>query len=156
MREHGQDSRVTVERIDVAQVLIEREGKVLVVHTVGPADSNIDRWGLPGCGREPGEPLVQAAVREAREETGLEVDVGGLLAVGEVLSDTHDLFFVFRGRATGAARVQEDELVVEHRWLSPEEADVLMPWYPGGVQALLDGRIGYYGHPLEPLGPSGL
>ena len=156
MREHGQDSRVTVERIDVAQVLIEREGKVLVVHTVGPAHSNIDRWGLPGGGREPGETLVQAAVREAREETGLEVDVGGLLAVGEVLSDTHDLFFVFRGRATGAARVQEDELVVEHRWLSPEEADVLMPWYPGGVQALLDGRIGYYGHPSEPLGPSGL
>ena len=38
------------------------------------------------------------------------------------------------------------KVVVEHRWLSPEEADVLMPWYPGGVQALLDGRIGYYGH----------
>jgi 8-oxo-dGTP diphosphatase len=77
MREHGQDSRVTVERIDVAQVLIEREGKVLVVHTVGPAHSNIDRWGVPGGGREPGETLVQAALREAREETGLEVDVGG-------------------------------------------------------------------------------
>jgi 8-oxo-dGTP diphosphatase len=156
MREHGQDSLVTVERIDVAQVLIEREGKVLVVHTVGPAHSNIDRWGLPGGRRELGETLVQAAVREAREETGLEVDVGELLAVGEVLSDTHDLLFVFRGRSTGAARVQEDEVVVQHRWLSPEEADVLMPWYPGGVQALLDGCIGYYGHPSEPLGPSGV
>ena len=96
---------------------------------------------------------MQAAVREAREESGLEVDVGELLAVGELLSETHDPLFVFRGRATGAARVQEDEVVVEHRWLSPEEADVLMPWHPGGVQALLDGRIGYYGHPSEPLGP---
>lgn len=125
---------MTVERMDVAQILIEREGKVLVVHTVGPAHSNIDRWGLPGGGREPGETLVQAAVREAREETGLEVDVGELLAVGEVLSDTHDLLFVFRGRATGAARVQEDEVVVEHRWLSSEEADVLMPWYPAAFR----------------------
>jgi 8-oxo-dGTP diphosphatase len=148
----GQDFHVAVERIDVAQVLIERTGKVLLVHTVGAAGSNIDRWGLPGGGREAGETLVQAAVREVREETGLEVDVGQLLAVGEVLSDTHDLLFVFRGHATGEARVQEGEVVVEHRWLSPEEADVLMPWYPGGVRALLDGRVGYYGHPEEPLG----
>jgi 8-oxo-dGTP diphosphatase len=141
---------VTVERIDVAQVLIEREGKLLAVHTVGPAQSNIDRWGLPGGGREPGETLAQAAAREAREETGLEVDVGVLLAVGEVLSDTHDLLFVFRGHSAGEPRVQEGEVVVEHRWLSPEEADVLMPWCPG-VRALLDGRVGYYEHPSEPV-----
>jgi 8-oxo-dGTP diphosphatase len=143
---------MTVERIDVAQVLIERDGKVLVVHTVGPDQSKIDRWGLPGGGREPGETLVQAAAREVREETGLVVDVGELLAVGEVLSDTHDLLFVFRGHSSGEPRVQEGDIVVEHRWLSPAEADALMPWYPGGVQALLEGRIGYYGHPEEPLG----
>ena len=93
---------------------------------------------------------MQAAVRETREEAGLEVDVGELLAVGEVLSDTHDLLFVFRAHATGEPRVQEGEVVVEYRWLSPNEADVLMPLYPGGVQALLDGRIGYYHeHPGE-------
>jgi 8-oxo-dGTP pyrophosphatase MutT (NUDIX family) len=106
---------VTAERIDVAQVLIEREGRVLVVHTIGPAGSSIDRWGLPGDGREPGETLVQAARREVREKTGLDV-------------------------------------VVEHRWLSPHAADALMPWYPDGVQALLDGRVGYYAHPEEPGG----
>jgi 8-oxo-dGTP diphosphatase len=143
---------VTLERIDVAQVLVEREGRVLVVHTVGPAHTNIDRWGLPGGRCEPGETLVEAAVREAREETGLEVDVGELLAVGEVVSDTHDLLFVFRAHAVGEPQVQEGEVVVECRWLSPSEADVLMPWYPGGVQALLDGRTSYYyEHPKEPL-----
>src|SRR6188768_2303820 len=31
---------VTVERIDVAQVLVERDGRVLVVHTVGHAHTN--------------------------------------------------------------------------------------------------------------------
>jgi hypothetical protein len=72
-----------------------------------------------------------------------------LLAVGEVLSDTHDLLFVFRGRAKGEPRVQEGEVVGEHRWLSPEEADALMPWYPGGVRARFDGRVGYCGHPEE-------
>jgi 8-oxo-dGTP diphosphatase len=94
---------------------------------------------------------VQAAAREAREETGLEVNVDELLAVGEVLSDTHDLLFVFRGHATGEPRAQEGKVVVEHRWLSPEDADILMPWYPCGIRALLAGRVGYYWHPSEPL-----
>ncbi|HET7856374.1 MAG TPA: NUDIX hydrolase [Gaiellaceae bacterium] len=141
-------NEVTPKRIDVAQVVIERDGKVLVVHTVGPGD--IDRWGLPGGAREPGETLIQAAMREALEETGLEVEVGDLLAVGEVVSDTHDLLFVFRAHAAGEPQVQDGEVVVEHRWLSPEEADAFMPWYPGGVEALLDARVGYYDQPEEP------
>ena len=133
----------TLQRIDVAQVLIERDGNVLVVHTLIP-DSNIDRWGLPGGGREAGETLIEAAAREAREETGLDVEVGELLALGEWIHGTHDLFAVFRGRTDGDPRPQAGEAVVACRWISLDEADVLMPWYPGGVRALLEGRVAYY------------
>ena len=133
----------TPPRIDVAQVLIERYGKVLVVHTLIP-DSNIDRWGLPGGGREAGETLVEAAAREAREETGLDVEIGELLALGEWIHGTHDLFAVFRARADGDPRPQAGEAVVACRWISLDEADALMPWYPGGVRGLLEGRVGYY------------
>ena len=131
------------QRIDVAQVLIERDGTVLVVHTLTP-DGNIDRWGLPGGAREAGETLVEAAAREAREETGLDIDVDELLALGEWIHGTHDLFAVFRARAEGDPRPQAGEVVVECRWISLAEADALMPWYPGGVRALLEGRVGYY------------
>jgi 8-oxo-dGTP diphosphatase len=133
----------TPPRIDVAQVLIERDGKVLVVHTLIP-DSNIDRWGLPGGSREAGETLAEAAAREAREETGLDIEVGELLALGEWIHGTHDLFAVFRARADGDPRPQAGEAVVACRWISLDEADALMPWYPGGVHALLEGRVGYY------------
>jgi 8-oxo-dGTP diphosphatase len=133
----------TLQRIDVAQVLIERDGNVLVVHTLIP-DSNIDRWGLPGGGREAGETLIEAAAREAREETGLDVEVGELLALGEWIHGTHDLFAVFRARADGDPRPQAGDAVVACRWISLDEADALMPWYPGGVRALLEGRVGYY------------
>lgn len=135
---------MALERIDVVQALVEREGKVLVVHTVGPPGSGIDRWGLPGGAREPGETLAEGAARETREETGLEVEVGELLAVGEWLHVTHDLFFVFRAQTEGEPEVQEGEVVVEHRWLFPEQADEVMPWYPGGVRALLERQVGYY------------
>lgn len=134
----------TLKRIDVAQVLIERGGKVLVVHTMNLDRANVDRWGLPGGGREAGETLAAAAARETREETGLEIEVGELLALGEWLHRAHVLFAVFRARADGDPRPQAGEVVVECRWVSPEEADALMPWYPGGLRALLEGRVGYY------------
>ena len=105
-----------MERIDVAQALIERAGRVLVVRNRRHEHPAVDFWGLPGGRVEPGETLAAAAKRETREETGLEIEVGPLIALGEWLHETHDLFAVFRARPVrGEAAVQPGEVAVEVR-----------------------------------------
>jgi 8-oxo-dGTP diphosphatase len=60
---------------------------------------------LPGGHIEPGEPARAAALREVREETGVEAELGGLVDVHEVIRQgddgrliAHFLLVVFFGR----------------------------------------------------------
>jgi 8-oxo-dGTP pyrophosphatase MutT (NUDIX family) len=46
--------------------------------------SFIDFWHIPGGGVEPGESLAEAAIREAKEEVGLELDKSQLQLIDEV------------------------------------------------------------------------
>lgn len=136
-----------MERVDVAQAVIRERDRVLVVRNQYPAGHRVDvpKWGFPGGEREPGETLAEAAVRETREETGLTIETGRLLALGEWLHLVHAVFAVFEAEVVGGeASPQPGEIAVELRWVTPEEADELMPWYPGGVRRLLDPEVVYY------------
>lgn len=66
----------TVIRLTVGVLISDQPGRVLLERR-----RDCGLWGIPGGRVEPGESLRQAALREAREETGLQVTLTHLVGV---------------------------------------------------------------------------
>lgn len=64
----------------VGAIVLDKGALLLVKRDREPAKG---QWSLPGGRVESGETLREALVREVREETGVEVDVDGLIGVAE-------------------------------------------------------------------------
>ena len=62
-----------------AVTIISREGKVLLVRRANQPGYGL--WSIPGGYVDRGEVVEEAAAREVREETGLEVEIGRLLGL---------------------------------------------------------------------------
>lgn len=68
---------VSVPHLQIAIVLIWREGKVLVQRRRADADHVPGMWEFPGGKCRPGETPSQCAVREVCEETGAGIEISG-------------------------------------------------------------------------------
>ena len=112
----------------VTLVWVQNEGKTLLIQEAQPFCRG--RWSMPGGRREPGESIVDAAVREAREEAGVHVRLLGLAHVEERLHDASGLpdrlRFVFQGEIIGGALKQSaDEHSLRAALFTLAEIDAL-------------------------------
>ncbi|RNB89669.1 NUDIX hydrolase [Brevibacillus fluminis] len=124
--------------VDVVYVLLydEATDQVLTV-------KNERHWSLPGGRREHGELLAQAAVREAREETGLHVQVSDIVHITEkVVGSHHATFITFRGEITGGEIGTTDNEIQQIAWKSIADAEELMP-YLSNIRELLRNHATY-------------
>ncbi len=74
--------------LGVGGVIVDRSAgdpRVVLVRRKHPPRAG--EWSLPGGRVEFGETLHAALARELREETGLDVDIGPLLEIVEILDD---------------------------------------------------------------------
>lgn len=89
-------------------VVIETAGGIVLVRRRNPPHG----WALPGGFVDPGESVATAARREAREETGMDVELTDLLGVySDPARDPRGIFTVstvFIGRAAGEPRGGDD------------------------------------------------
>jgi ADP-ribose pyrophosphatase YjhB (NUDIX family) len=83
-------------------------------------------WAVPGGRPRYGEPLREAARREVREETGLEVEVGEVVWVGDAIGpgdppDWHFTLIDFEATPTGGVLRAGDD-AAEVRWVRLDDA----------------------------------
>jgi 8-oxo-dGTP diphosphatase len=97
---------------DKTQILLTRRG----------IDPYKGHWCLPGGHIDQYEPALDAAIREVKEETGLEVALSFYKYCDEIITQygIHAVVIVFEGLAAGKTTAQPGE-VEEIRWFLPAE-----------------------------------
>ena len=73
-------------------VVINQAGAILMIRR-----SDNDNWAVPGGAIDLGESMVQAAIRETREETGIECEITGL--AGIYTDPKHIILYTSNGEA---------------------------------------------------------
>ncbi|MFF5788888.1 NUDIX hydrolase [Streptomyces sp. NPDC012693] len=112
----------------VTVVVRDGEGRLLLIHK-----TDNDLWALPGGGHDIGERIGDTAVREVREETGIEVEVDNI--VGLYTDPDHVLAYddgevrqqfsiCFRAHPVGGSLRTSSESK-EVRWVNPADLDDL-------------------------------
>ncbi len=114
---------------------------LLVRHSYGK-----ERWSLPGGEVDQGESPAEAAVREAREEAGIEVELDHLIGVYFLRSKKNGLRFMFAARITaGEPSAADADEIAEVGWFEPEELpQPTTPTMPYGVRDAVAGERGLY------------
>jgi len=106
-------------------VVTNDDGEILLIRR-----SDNGNWALPGGAMDLGESLPDAAVRETAEETGIDVEITGL--IGIYTDPRHVIFYtsnnevrqefsvVFVGRPVGGTLTTSPE-TTDVRWMRPDE-----------------------------------
>lgn len=100
-----------------ACAVIVQDGKVLLVQH---QKNNQHYWLFPGGGVEYGETLEQAVIREMKEETNFDVEIGELLMVSESIppdKHRHVINYYFIASVVGGdMKIGDDKYLFDLQW----------------------------------------
>ncbi|OLT07926.1 NUDIX hydrolase [Pseudonocardia sp. CNS-004] len=122
-------------------------GRLLLIHKI-----DNDLWALPGGAMELGESVADAAIREVKEETGVVVQLGGLVGIytdpGHVMQysdgEVRQEFSVcFHGVPVRGTPREDGSETKEVRWVRPSEVPDLNihPSMRKRIEHALEGRV---------------
>lgn len=135
--------------IGVSAIVFDAEERVLLARRGQPPAQGL--WHAPGGKLEPGESLIEACRREVKEETGIDVVIGPIMAVVERrLEGFHYVVIDFLARlqdpANTACHPADDVLevawVAEHRLGDYHIAEGLLPILERARRALRGEALG--------------
>ena len=101
-------------RVGAFAIIMDEEGRVLISRRTDSGWYN-----LPGGGVEPHEAVPEGVVREVREETGLEVDLGRMVGLYSK-PQKHEVVLTFMAHVVGGEMQPSDEADL-HEWVAPDQ-----------------------------------
>ncbi|RKT52428.1 NUDIX hydrolase [Saccharothrix australiensis] len=113
-------------RPPIAAAIITQNGRVLMVRR-RVSEGSLS-WQFPAGEVEPGESSVEAAAREAHEETGVTASDGTLLGERVHPKTGRTMVYAAFNQVTGEASVVDDEELDAFEWVSHSQLPEYVPY----------------------------
>lgn len=103
-------------------IVLIKDNKILLGQRVKSED--IKLWSLPGGSIEIGEDIKLGAIREVKEECGLDIKEDDIFLIGMDIDDNNIDYTYYATKFTGDLIAKEDEMI-NFTWFTIEEILIL-------------------------------
>jgi mutator protein MutT len=106
----------------VVGVILKKENKILLIKEV--LEDKKEHWIFPGGGVDFGETVEKAAIREAKEEIGIDIEIKDFLGIKEIIRpqfDYHSIIFFFVAEPLNS-KISKIEKVLDAKYFTFEES----------------------------------
>lgn len=101
----------------VVSISVFKDDKVLIIKE--NKTNAINKWNFPSGRIEYGEDILYSARREAKEETGFDVEINSTTGVYNFISSTNHqvILFHFNAEVVGGSLYLEEEGIIDSKWI---------------------------------------
>ena len=135
----------------VVGAMVEKDGKVLLVQEKQPQAYGL--WNTPAGWLENGEPPIDGAKREVKEETGYDIKINGLLGI-YIGPSRHNLDLtvnkiIFRASIIGGELNFPEDEILDAKWFEPSEVLSMKDSQLRGIRKEIEDFVKNKNYPID-------